>query len=104
MGLNKLTKKNAYPLQNANRILAMIGKAKYISTIDLTDAYFQIPLHEDSQKKTAFAVPTRGTYEYRRMPMGLVNSGAELCSLVDSLFGSEFDPNAFPYLDDIVIW
>lgn len=101
--LNKLTKKNAYPQQNANRILSMIGKARYISTIDLTDAFFQIPLHKDSREKTAFAVPTRGTYVYDRMPMGLTNSGAELCSLIDSLFGSEFEPNAFPYLDDIVV-
>lgn len=101
--LNAVTKKNAYPQQNANRILSMIGKAKYISTIDLTDAYFQVPLDETSQEKTAFAVPGRGTYVYCRMPMGLTNSGAELCSLIDSLFGSEFEPKAFPYLDDIVI-
>lgn len=67
--LNKVTKKNAYPQQNANRILSMIGKSEYISTIDLTDAYFQIPLHKDSQEKTAFAVPTRGTYVYCRMQM-----------------------------------
>lgn len=101
--LNKVTKKNAYPQQNANRILSMIGKAEYISTIDLTDAYFQIPLDKDSQEKTAFAVPTRGTYVYCRMPMGLTNSGAVLCSLIDSLFGAEFEPNGFPYLDDIVV-
>lgn len=101
--LNAVTRKNAYPQQNANRILSMIGTAKYISTIDLTDAFFQIPLDPSSQEKTAFAVPGRGTYVYRRMPMGLTNSGAELCSLIDSLFGSEFEPKAFPYLDDIVI-
>lgn len=100
--LNKLTKKNTYPQQNANRILSMLGKAEYFSTIDLTDAYFQIPLHEDSQEKTAFAVPTRGTYVYCRMPMGLTNSAAVLCSLIDALFGSEFEPHVFPYLDDIV--
>lgn len=101
--LNAATKKNCYPQQNANRILSLIGKAKYISTIDMTDAYFQLPLHPDSQEKTAFAVPTKGTYVYNRMPMGLTNSGAELCSLIDSLFGSEFEPHVFPYLDDIVV-
>lgn len=36
--VNVVTKKNCYPLQNANRILTLIGKAKYISTIDMTDA------------------------------------------------------------------
>lgn len=101
--LNDLTKKNAYPQQNANRILCLIGKANYITTIDMTDAFFQIPLHAGSRAKTAFAVPTRGTYVYKRMPMGLTNSGAELCALIDSLFGSEFEPYAFPYLDDVVI-
>lgn len=101
-GLNALTKKNCYPQQNANRILGLIGKAKYITTIDMTDAFFQLPLHPDSQPKTAFAVPTRGTYVFTRMAMGLMNSGAELCSLIDSLFGAEFEPKVFPYLDDIV--
>lgn len=102
-GLNALTKKNCYPQQNANRILGLIGKAKYITTIDMTEAFFQIPLHPESQHKTAFAVPTRGTYVFLRMAMGLMNSGAELCSLIDSLFGAEFEPHVFPYLDDVVI-
>lgn len=101
--LNEITKKNVYPQQNANRIMSVMGKAKYISTLDMTDAFFQIPLHIESQAKTAFAVPMRGTYVYQRMPMGLTNSGAELCMLIDSLFGSEFEPFAFPYLDDVVI-
>lgn len=101
--VNSVTKKNCYPLQNANRILTLIGKAKYISTIDMTDAYFQIPLDEASQEKTAFAVPSKGTYVYNRMPMGLKNSGAELCALIDGLFGYEYEPHVFPYLDDIVI-
>lgn len=101
--INAVMKKNAYPQQNVNRILGLIGRAKYITTIDLTDAYFQIPLHKDSQEKTAFAVPTRGTYVYTRMPMGLTISGAILCSLIDQLFGAEFEPFAFPYLDDIII-
>lgn len=101
--LNAVTKKNAYPQQNANRILSSIEKANYITTIDMTDAYFQVPLHKDSQEKTAFAVPTRGTYVYKRMAMGLCNSGAVLCNIIDSLFGSEFEPKAFPYLDDIVV-
>lgn len=69
----------------------------------MTDAYFQIPIHPDSQEKTAFAVPSKGTYVYNRMPMGLKNSGAELCSLIDQLFGYEFEPYVFPYLDDVVI-
>lgn len=102
-GLNALTKTNCYPQQNANRILGLIGKAKYITTIDMTDAFFQIPLHPDSQPKTAFAIPTRGTYVFERMAMGLKNSGAELCSLIDSLFGALFEPKVFPYLDDIVV-
>lgn len=101
--LNAVTKRNCYPQQNANRILSLVGKAKYISTIDMTDAYFQIGLHPDSQEKTAFAVPTKGTYVYNRLAMGLTNSGADLCALIDSLFGSEFEPHVFPYIDDIVI-
>ena len=60
--LNAVTRKNAYPQQNANRILGLIQAAKFVTTIDMTDAYFQVPLHPDSQAKTAFAVPTRGIF------------------------------------------
>lgn len=101
--LNKVTVKSTYPQQNANRILGLLRGTKYLTAIDLTDAFYQILLDNDSREKTAFSVSARGTFQYKRMPMGLCNSGSTLCQLIDGVFGCELEPYAFPYLDDFII-
>lgn len=101
--LNAVTKKNAYPQQNVNRILSQLSKTKYVTAIDMTDAFYQIPLDENSKAKTAFSVPSKGTYVFKRMVMGLCNSGSTLCALIDRLLGNEFEPYLFIYLDDFII-
>ena len=37
------------------------------------------------------------------MTFGLTNALATFCRLIDALFGPEFEPNVFAYLDDIII-
>lgn len=101
--LNDVTVKTTYPQQNANRILSQLEGTQYLSAIDLTDAFYQILLDEESRQKTAFAISSRGTFMYKRMPMGLCNSGSTLCELVESVFGCELEPYAFPYLDDFIV-
>lgn len=101
--LNSVTVKNAYPQQNINRILGRLRGTKYLTALDMNDAFYQIELDAESRPKTAFSVPSLGTFMYRRMPMGLCNSGATLCELIDGLFGSAFEPETFPYIDDFVV-
>lgn len=52
--VNSISKKDAYPLPNMNGYFDKLRSARYISTIDLSQAYFQIPLAEDSREITAF--------------------------------------------------
>ena len=101
--LNKVTKKDAYPIPSMGSILDKLRSAKYISKIDLKQAYHQIPLEESSKQYTAFSIPGSGLYHYTRMPFGLTNAPATFQRLIDALFGPEFDPYVFGYLDDIVI-
>lgn len=101
--LNSVTVKNAYPQQNINRILGRLQGTKYLTALDMNDAFYQIELDEESRPKTAFSIPSLGAFMYRRMPMGLCNSGATLCELIDGLFGSAFEPETFPYIDDFIV-
>lgn len=101
--LNAITKKNVYPQMNIDRIMSRIGSAKFFSSIDLKDAFYQIALSEHDREKTAFAVHGMGIFRYKRMPMGLVNSAATLCELVESVFNIESEPEVFVYLDDFII-
>ena len=101
--LNRVTKKDAYPSQNLDRILDKLRLARYITKIDLKQAYFQIPMAEESKKYTAFAVPESGLWQFRRMPFGLTNAPQTFQRLIDQLFGPELEPFVFGYLDDIII-
>ena len=44
-------------------MLEKIAKAKFISTIDLTKGYWQIPLDNETIPKSAFITP-RGLFEF----------------------------------------
>lgn len=102
--LNDRTKRDAYPLPHQDRILSRVGASKFLSTIDLTKAFLQIPLDPGSRKYTAFSVLGRGLFQFTRLPFGLVNSPATLARLMDKVLGfGELEPNVFVYLDDIVV-
>lgn len=73
-GVNKVSKPDAYPMPKVQEILDELRNAKYLSSIDLKSAFFQIPLDEESKEKTAFVVPGRGLYQFTRMPQGLNSS------------------------------
>lgn len=101
--LNAITKKNRYNPTNIERIFSRIPSAKYFSSIDLKDAFYQIPLAKKDQAKTAFSIHGMGIFAYERMPQGLVNSAATLSKLVESIFNIETEPEIFVYVDDFII-
>ena len=86
-----------------NFILDNLRNAKYLSKIDMSQAFHQIPLDENSKEITAFSVVGKGLYQYKRLPYGLSNSPASFQRAMDNLFGPEWQPFVFTYIDDIVI-
>lgn len=74
---------------------------KFLSTIDSSDAYYQIKIADNCRDYTAFKVGTKGTFRYVRMAMGICNS--TWCELVDRVIGCDLEPECFSYMDDFVI-
>ena len=101
--VNKITKKDLYPMPIMAEIFDALRSAKYISKIDLRSAYHQIPLEEESRKITAFTVPGKGMYQFKRMPYGLKNAPAKFQRLMDKIIIPDLKHNVFCYLDDIII-
>ena len=101
--LNKITKEDAYPLPHMDSLLDNLGNAKYLSKIDLRQAYHQIPLEESSKEGTAFAIPGKGLFQFTRLPYGLTNAPASFQRAMDNIFGPEWQPQVFVYMDDIII-
>ena len=71
-------------MTNTTELLNRVAGAKYISKVDMTRGYYQIPMQTDSRQYTSFQTPF-GVYRYVRMPMGLVNGSATMQRLMDRI-------------------
>ena len=100
--LNTITRSDAYPMPRIDDLIDQIGQAQYLSTLDLTKGYWQVPVAEEDQAKTAFTTPF-GLFTFRRMPFGLQGAPATFQRMVDRLLEGL---GAFTgaYLDDVVIF
>ena len=101
--LNKITKKDAYPLPYISDILDRLKNSVYLSSIDIKTAYWQIPLLEKSKEMTAFTIPGRGLFHFNRLAFGLCNAPATFQRFIDRVLGPALEPHVFVYLDDIII-
>ncbi|XP_076299573.1 uncharacterized protein LOC143218325 [Lasioglossum baleicum] len=101
--LNDRSEKDAYPLPHIQATLEKLRGARYLTTLDLKNGYWQVPLEDASRPPTAFTVPGKGLFQFRVMPFGLHSAPATFQRLFDRIIGPELEPYAFAYLDDIII-
>jgi hypothetical protein len=102
-GLNKISKKDRYPLPFISDLLTSAGKARIYTTLDLRHAYHLVRIAEGDEWKTAFR--TRyGSFEWRVMPFGLTNAPASFQRFMNDIFSDLLDVTVTVYLDDILIY
>ena len=99
--LNSISEADAYPMPRIDNLIDCLGQAKYISTLDLTRGYWQVPLSENARAKTAFATQS-GLYQFTVMPFGLKGAPATFQCLMDTVLQG-LDNFAAAYLDDVII-
>ena len=99
--LNNVTLFDAYPAPRIDELFDQLGDAEYISRLDMTKGYFQVPLSPQSQEKSAFVTPF-GQFEFTVMPFGMKTSAATFLRLMDKLFNDL--ENTVAYFDDIVVY
>ncbi|XP_058858753.1 retrovirus-related Pol polyprotein from transposon 17.6 [Acipenser ruthenus] len=100
--LNQVSKFDSYPMPRVDELIERLGSAKYLTTLDLTKGYWQIPLSPKSREKTAFATPL-GLFQYKVMPFGLHGAPATFQRLMDIILRPHAQ-YASAYIDDIVIF
>ena len=69
------------------------------SKLDFSKGYWQIPMAETSKPYTAFSTPS-GSYQFRRNPFGLVNSGSAFNRVIRKMLASMSHIDA--YVDDVL--
>lgn len=101
--LNDATVKDAYPMPKIEMILSRLHETYYITSLDLKDAFWQIELDERAREMTAFTVPGRPLYHFKRMPFGLCNAAQSMCRLMDIVIPSVLRDCVFVYIDDLLV-
>ncbi|XP_061740923.1 uncharacterized protein LOC133541492 [Nerophis ophidion] len=101
--LNARIIRDAHPLPHQADALAALGGNAFFSTMDLTSGYYNVEVHEEDRKFTAFTSPF-GLYEYNRLPQGLCNSPATFIRMMMTIFGDQNFLSLLCYLDDILVF
>ena len=101
--MNRITKKDHYPLPLISDLLDTSGRAQIYTKIDLQHAYHLVRIAEGDEWKTAFR--TRyGSFEWLVMPFGLTNAPAAFQRFMNDVFSDMLDVCVIVYLDDILIY
>ncbi len=102
-GLNKISKKNRYPLPLISGLLDWLHTGKIFTKIDLRGAYNLLMIRLGDEWKIAFRT-CYGHFEYTVMPFGLTNAPVVFQHLMNNIFGEYMDEFVVVYLDDILIF
>jgi len=101
--LNRISKKNRYPLLLISNLLDSPHKARVYSKIDLCHAYHLVHIADGDEWKTAFR--TRyGSFEWSVMLFGLTNASTAFQQFMNDIFSNLLDVCVMIYLDDILIY
>ena len=110
--LNKQLHKNKYQIPNIEELMDIVGQTiserkqgdVFFTTMDLTYAYGQLPLNENTSKHCNFSLVggrSAGTYRFKTGFYGLTTMPAEFQRVMDAIL-AEF-PCAHAFIDDILV-
>jgi hypothetical protein len=84
-------------------LLQRFHGASYITSLDLTSAFLQVPLKKESRKWTAFQFQGK-MYQFKSVPYGFKNSLAAFIRALERVLGDqEIYNNLVMYVDDLLI-
>ena len=99
--LNGISTTDAYPLPRVDDCVDQVGRARYLTKVDLVKGYWQVPLTKRAQEVCGFVVGGE-TYRCLVMPYGLKNAPATFQALMNRIVAEI--PHTTVYLDDVLIY
>lgn len=73
-----------YPLPKPQELFATLAGGKLFTKLDISQAYMQLPLEEESQKYLTINTH-KGLYQYTRMPFGVASASALFQRTMDTM-------------------
>ncbi|XP_058456713.1 uncharacterized protein K02A2.6-like [Malaya genurostris] len=99
-GLNAVLEPHHYPLPTPDDIFSKLAGSKVFSVIDLSDAYLQVEV-DDESKKLLTINTHRGLYRFNRLAPGVKSAPGAFQQLMSSLIADINGVESF--LDDFII-
>ena len=97
--LNQACKLDKYPLPKIEDLFVQVAGGKAFSKLDLSQAYQQVSLAEESRKYVVINTH-RGLFRYNRMPFGVSSAPGVFQRVMENLLKDI--PKVVVYLDDIL--
>ena len=97
---NKAVITDGYAIPRIEELLHSMKGCGMFSKIDLSEAYLQLRLHEESRELTTF-ITHEGLFRFKRCPFGLASCPAAFQTVMTKIL--EGIPGVVCYLDDILI-
>ena len=98
--VNPVSKLDSYPIPKVEDLFARLAKGRYFSKLDLSQAYQQLPLAEESKQLVVINTP-KGLFRFTRLPYGISSAPGIFQRVIEGLLqGVE---GVVVYLDDILI-
>ena len=102
--MNKVSKKDAYPIPRIDTILAGMQKQpRFFTSMDLFMGYNQIGLTDRAKERSAF-VTENSHYQYTRMPFSMCGAPATFQRTMTNILEDMIGKNIYVYIDDIAIY
>ena len=101
--LNKLTKKNQYPIPLIDELLTRISGAKIFTKLDIRAVFNRIRIDLASKELTIFRIKY-GSYKCKVLPFGLTNGPATYQRYINDVLMDYLDDFYMAYLDDILVY
>ncbi|XP_039450654.1 uncharacterized protein K02A2.6-like [Culex pipiens pallens] len=99
-GLNNALEPNSHPLPLPEDIFARMANCTIFANIDLSDAYLQVEVDEESRKLLVINTH-KGLFQYNRLSLGIKNAPGAFQKIMDTMLCGL--PRTCPYLDDIIV-
>ncbi|XP_076065309.1 uncharacterized protein LOC143039317 [Oratosquilla oratoria] len=99
--LNAVTEPDSYPLPRIDDVIDEVGRAQWVTKLDLLQGYYQVRLSERSRAISAFITP-EGLYQFTVLPFGLRNAPATFQRLMNIVTAGLVGVRC--YLDDLVVF
>ena len=100
--VNAQTENQSFSLPRIFDVTNRLHGARVFSSLDLRNVYWQVNIRPSDRKYTAFSCP-RGTFQFRKSPMGIRNSAFSF-QMAISYFLKGTEDFAFAYIDDILVF